>query len=170
VLVGGRISTPAVADIAGIYTIGMPRAADADYAKVYGPLLGARTYRLVHGEDLVPTVPPTTRDFCHVGRYLPCQRQGKFSAADLAADWQSDRPNFRAELMEEFRQLRRRPWLIATAAAKRAALAVSLAVGRGPAGLRTDMGGIAIELLPPRFRDHMPDRYIGGLTPGASLF
>jgi len=27
--------------------------------------------------------------------------------------------------------------------------------------MRTDPGGIQIELLPLRLRDHMPDRYIG---------
>jgi hypothetical protein len=27
--------------------------------------------------------------------------------------------------------------------------------------MRTDPGGILIEMLPPRLRDHMPDRYIG---------
>jgi hypothetical protein len=42
-------------------------------------------------------------------------------------------------------------------------VAALLALGQGPPGARTDSGGIAIELLPPRLRDHMTDRYIGAL-------
>ena len=42
-------------------------------------------------------------------------------------------------------------------------VAALLALRQGPPGARTDPGGIAIELLPPRLRDHMTDRYIGAL-------
>ena len=38
-----------------------------------------------------------------------------------------------------------------------------LALGFGSSDQRSDPGGIAIELLPPGLRDHMPDRYIGAL-------
>jgi hypothetical protein len=34
---------------------------------------------------------------------------------------------------------------------------------RSITALYTDWVGIAIELLPPRLRDHMTDRYIGAL-------
>jgi hypothetical protein len=30
--------------------------------------------------------------------------------------------------------------------------------------MRTDPGGLVIELLPPPLRDHMPDRYIEAAT------
>jgi hypothetical protein len=50
----------------------------------------------------------------------------------------------------------------AATALDRLKIAARLVFGRGPAGMRTDPGGIAIELLPLRLRDHMPDRYIGG--------
>jgi hypothetical protein len=43
-------------------------------------------------------------------------------------------------------------------------LATALAVGIGPSGMRTDPGGILIELLPPRLRDHIPDRYIAAVS------
>jgi hypothetical protein len=39
---------------------------------------------------------------------------------------------------------------------------LTAAAGAGPAGVRTDVAGLVIELLPPRLRDHMPDRYIAG--------
>jgi hypothetical protein len=45
--------------------------------------------------------------------------------------------------------------------AARIKLAVALLTGMGPSNMRTDPGGILIEMLPPRLRDHMPDRYIG---------
>lgn len=45
--------------------------------------------------------------------------------------------------------------------AARIKLAAALLTGMGPSNMRTDPGGILIEMLPPRLRDHMPDRYIG---------
>jgi hypothetical protein len=38
-----------------------------------------------------------------------------------------------------------------------------MALGQVPPGTRTDPGGILIELLPSRIRDHMPDRYCRAL-------
>lgn len=68
--------------ILGIYTIGMPRVGDVDYAKAYNDLLGTRTFRLVHGEDLVTRVPPAdVLGFHHVGRLLACTRAGSFAGA-----------------------------------------------------------------------------------------
>ena len=46
----------------------------------------------------------------------------------------------------------------------RVKLAASMALHDVPEGTRTDLGGIAIELLPPRLRDHMPDRYCAALS------
>jgi hypothetical protein len=40
-------------------------------------------------------------------------------------------------------------------------LATAILTGMGLSNMRIDPGGILIELLPPRLRDHMPDRYIG---------
>jgi hypothetical protein len=45
--------------------------------------------------------------------------------------------------------------------AARIKLATALLTSMGPSNMRTDPGGILIEILPPRLRDHMPDRYIG---------
>ena len=156
-------ANPATA-VAAVYTFGMPRPGSADFAdNQYNPALGAHTYRLVQGEDLVPTVAPTELGFHHLGRYLHCDRGGKFDAGSLAADTRSDDPPFVAGVASELSEFLRGPLVAALSAVDHVGVAALLAFGHGPPGARTDLGGIAIELLPPRLRDHMPDRYIGAL-------
>jgi hypothetical protein len=48
--------------------------------------------------------------------------------------------------------------------AERLRLTDMLGIGVGHSGVRTDLSGILIEILPPRVRDHMPDRYIAACT------
>ncbi|MEH2547988.1 triacylglycerol lipase [Bradyrhizobium sp. AZCC 2262] len=56
-----------------VYTFGGPRAGGQDFFDRYTPKLGDRTFRLVRGHDIVPTVPPSLLgDFRHVGRILHC--------------------------------------------------------------------------------------------------
>jgi triacylglycerol lipase len=157
-----RIDRDRVGEICAVYTFGMPRPGSADFADgQYNPRLGARTYRLVHGDDLVPTVAPSDLHFHHLGRYLRCERGGKFSAADLAADPTSDDPLFVDGVAKKLNGLLHSPLSSILSPLARLKLALALVTGRGPPGMRTDSGGILIELLPPRLRDHMPDRYIG---------
>lgn len=56
----------------GVYTFGGPRAGGQDFFDRYTPKLGDRTFRLVRGHDIVPTVPPGLAGFRHVGRILHC--------------------------------------------------------------------------------------------------
>src|SRR5258708_4320788 len=59
--------------ISAVYTFGMPRTGNAAFADDYNRRLGDRTYRLVYGSDIVPTVPPSADPklpYRHVGRYL----------------------------------------------------------------------------------------------------
>jgi hypothetical protein len=140
----------------------MPRAGSADFAATqYDPSLGACTYRLVQGDDLVPTVAPTELGFHHLGRFLHCERGSKFDTRALAADTRSDDPQFVAGVAQELSGVLHGPLSGILSAAQQLALAQALTLGQGPPGARTDPGGILIELLPPRLRDHMPDRYIG---------
>lgn len=148
--------------VEGVYTFGMPRPGTNQFAAEYNRLIGQRTYRLVHGEDIVPTVAPSELGFRHVGRYLHCSRGGKFKKEALAADSSSDSPSFVDGISKDVTGLLSDPLSRTVSAVERLRLAARLAFGRGPAGMRTDPGGVAIELLPPRLRDHMPDRYIGG--------
>jgi hypothetical protein len=152
-------------DVEAVYTFGMPRPGSDQFAIAYNERIGQRTFRLVHGEDLVPTVAPSNvglHQFHHVGRYLHCDRDAKFKTEALAADSTSDSPPFVEGISKDLRSWLHGPLSALGSAASRFKLAAMLAIGRGPGGMRSDPGGIAIELLPPRLRDHMPDRYIGG--------
>jgi hypothetical protein len=142
--------------VRAVYALGMPRAGDAQFLSAYNSQLGARTFRLVHGQDLVPTVPPSELGLRHVGRLLTCARLGKFDQAELAQSTDSDEPGFVKGISRELRD----PAIAPDSVLDRLKLAAELAMGVNPTGLRTDPGGIAIELLPPRLRDHVPDRYI----------
>src|SRR5437016_7976060 len=51
-----------------VYTFGSPRTGGTEFFNNYAPL-GSRTFRLVHGNDVVATVPPSQLgDFRHVGQ------------------------------------------------------------------------------------------------------
>ncbi len=150
--------------VQAVYTFGMPRPGNPEFAAAYNTLLGRRTYRLVHGEDIVPTVAPSSLGFRHLGRFLHCERGGKFDAAQLASDTSSDEPEFVSGVSKELTTILHGPLSGLLSPLARLKLAAALAIGVGPPGMRTDPGGILIELLPPRLRDHMPDRYIGGVS------
>ena len=101
--------------------------------------------------------------FRHVGRYLHCVRRGRFDERDLATDTLSDDPQFVEGAAGEIRDFLHSPVGAASAAAAQLRLAAEMALGQVPPGTRTDPGGILIELLPSRIRDHMPDRYCRAL-------
>ncbi len=149
--------------VEAVYTFGMPRPGSNQFAIEYNERIGQRTYRVVHGDDLVPTVAPSGVGFHHVGRYLRCDRGAKFTPEALATDPGSDSPPFVEGISKDLTSLLHGPLSTALSTAARFKLAAMLAIGSGPTGMRADPGGIAIELLPPRLRDHMPDRYIGGV-------
>src|SRR5262249_26259009 len=69
-----------------VYTYGMPRTGGPGLIAEYGSGLGARTFRLVHGGDIVPSVPPLELGFRHVGRLLSCIRFHKFELPP-SDDW-----------------------------------------------------------------------------------
>jgi triacylglycerol lipase len=162
-LIAERIHTElpgAVDAVEAVYTFGMPRVGNQIFADRYNPHLGMRTYRFVHGDDIVPTVAPSDLKFRHLGRYLACPRQGKFDPANLTRDVSSDLPLFERGVAKSLMEHLHGPLSAAVAALARIKLALALVFGAKIPGMRTDPGGIIIELLPPRLRDHMPDRYI----------
>src|SRR5216683_2053695 len=73
-----RLVTELDAPVTAIYTFGMPRPGSPAFAAAYDQRLGMCTYRLVQGEDIVPTVAPSFLGFRHLGRYLHCDRGAKF--------------------------------------------------------------------------------------------
>jgi hypothetical protein len=54
-------------DVAGVYTFGQPRVGDAAFASFYNSVLGARSFRVVHAEDIVPRVPWMLARYRHAG-------------------------------------------------------------------------------------------------------
>ncbi len=132
----------------GVYTFGKPRAGDAAFASLYRGMgdgaLAARTFRLVHGADIVPAVPPWAAPFAfrHVGAVLACDRGGRFDPSALSADAEEATApvapglDFLRDLLPR-RDLPRYPGHSVAAA--------------------------LVDTLPAPLRDHVMDRYIAAL-------
>ncbi len=135
-----------------VYTFGMPRTGGPSFAAAYnnGPL-GAKTYRLVHGIDIVPRVPFPQLGFSHVGSVLRCESGNKFSSAALSASG-SDEPTLVTGLATGI-----------TGAIRRAFSGNIL----GPAG--PGPVGPLFRFLPQPIRDHLQDRYLAALEPNAAF-
>jgi len=155
VITASRLAADPLTDVDAVYTFGMPRPGTADFGRNYNAYLGMRTYRLVQGDDLVPTVAPSEMGFRHVGRYLRCFRLGMFRDQNITADTQSDDPSFVEGVAEMIRDFVHSPFGKSGDAAAQLRLVAEMALGTVPPGTRTDPGGLAIELLPSQIRDHM---------------
>jgi triacylglycerol lipase len=152
--------------VAAVYTFGMPRPGRAEFAGPYNASkLASRTYRLVNGDDIVPTVAPSDLGFHHVGCYLKAGKNGGFADSVCPSGLGLDEPAFVAGIAKELHDL----FLDPTAALGHIANPLShisgALTGKPPTfEMRTDLAGIMIEMLPPRLRDHMPDRYIAACS------
>ncbi|WP_369334847.1 hypothetical protein [Candidatus Rhodoblastus alkanivorans] len=86
----------------------MPRAGDVDFVTDYNRALGRATFRLVHGDDIVPTMAPSFLGFRHVGRQLSCAEGDRFDVHRLDPKPGSDAPPFRGgmagSIHDHFRQ------------------------------------------------------------------
>ncbi|MGU3387849.1 lipase family protein [Methylobacterium sp. D53M] len=149
--------------VAGVYTFGMPRTGSEAFQGAYDARLGAVTYRLVHGADIVPTVPPTGLDFRHVGRLLRCPSWAKFDPSALAPAPGSDEPHFLPQIAVGVRQALLRPLGAGALVAGAYRNAISL-LRPGRHSRRNDAIGWFLDSLPPQIRDHLPDAYINAVT------
>jgi len=131
-----------------VYTFGMPRVGDAEFAQRYNDTLGAATFRLVHGDDIVATVPPSSLGFRHVGRLLTCARAGCFPPDAQPSSGFTDDPPFVGSLVSGLRQG-----------------ITDLLAGRLQPTFRADSVGRLSGLLPPPIADHLPDRYCHAFEP-----
>jgi triacylglycerol lipase len=133
-------------ETAQIFVFGSPRGGRAEFKTRYNAAFGQTTYRLVHGRDIVATVPPSESGFHHVGRYLSCESGAKFNPAQLRATSDSDEPStgdgFFSSVAERFRNL----------------------FGSPSQTARVDAVGKLSILLAPSIGDHLPDRYYTALT------
>lgn len=135
-----RIANELTITAEAIYAFGMPRLGTPAFAAAYNKKLGERTYRLIHGSDVVPTIPPSEFGFCHVGRRISCEAHALFEISGLDTQ-PSDQPLFI------------NTWLSAAKATLRRYFRRDI--------LPTDPSPIiqASRLLPAGFGDHLPDRY-----------
>jgi triacylglycerol lipase len=125
-----------------VYAFGIPRVGDEDFALRYNDTLGATTYRLVHGDDIVATVPPSRFGFRHVGKLIRCARAGHFAAEPTMSEF-SDDPPFVDSLVAGLQQ----------------GLRDLFALKPQPT-FRDDALGLMSGLLAPPIADHLPDRYL----------
>lgn len=146
-LCASRLSDGLGTVVDAVYAFGMPRIGTPDFAAKYNEKLGDRTYRLVHGDDIVPTVPPTEFGFCHVGRSVICRGHALF-VSDAVSAQPTDLPPFVETWMSGQRSWIRRFFL---------------RHGLLPADPYPILQ--ASRLLPPGFSDHLPDRYWRALNP-----
>ena len=135
-----------LARVSAVYTFGMPRCGGRRFAADYGGELGSRTYRLVHGDDIVPTVPPSELGFCHVGCLLRCGHNASFDRLAYPDPAQGDEPSFGGSLLQGTRDL------------LHAAINLDLPEATQPGRL-----GQAYRFLPPGIGDHIPSRYLTAL-------
>ena len=146
----------AAAKLRAVYTLGTPRVFTGAAAQAYdsAPLgaddtLGQRTFRLIHGADIVPHVPPAIAHlhYRHVGRALSTPRGSLFNPQALqpmgAEPGDGDSP-----------------------------LSIKSLLGGGPdsgngemPSFPADHAGVAlfIDALPQAVRDHMMDGYLRAL-------
>jgi len=163
---GGALAALAAQDLAtggaavmAVCTYGMPRPGSARFGVAYDANLGAATYRLVHGEDIVPTVAPSFLGFRHVGRLLSCESGVHFEARNLATAIGSDEPQFVNGIAKSLLDRVQKTF---------AALTISNAsAAHGHAGPswvgRPEFVKALIRAQSRRIQDHLPDSYIEAL-------
>ncbi|HEU0217020.1 MAG TPA: lipase family protein [Stellaceae bacterium] len=147
-----------------VYTYGAPRPGRRDFSEPYNASdLGARTFRCVHGDDIVPTVAPSEPlGFRHVGRFVHAPTGGKFLGPVGAAG--VDLPAFAKGIADELSAVFHNPRAVAGAFMGRLRSVAGILAGKPPAGRRNELAGITIEMLPARVRHHLPDQYIAACS------
>lgn len=130
-----------------VYTFGGPRVGDSIFLGAYSKKLIDRTYRMVHGGDVVPTVPPKGIGFCHVGECIKCPTDGRFDGTQTERTAAAaNEPDFIDAVIE------------AGLADFRALAAFRFLRRIGPRPLDW-----AAALLPRLVRDHLPSNYFRAL-------
>jgi hypothetical protein len=151
---GAALAVLAAADLqnrAGIvadavYGFGLPRVGGTQFGASYEPVLGARTFRLVNGDDPVPSVPPPLLGFRHVGRSLFCPYRGSFGPLSVPAAEPDDLPTF-----------------VKVQAGYVRSMTQDVLKGRWPVPAQPGVLGWLYGVLPAGLADHMPARYLRAL-------
>jgi hypothetical protein len=148
-----------------IYGYGTPRTGGKTFADRYNVRLGAITYRLVHGLDLVARVPMTFLGYQHVGRVLQCATRTKFARV-MPQDLSNEPDASFAYLSQAFQSGghgvagffgRLFAGGVSQEALSQAVSHLLQPPGYGPIGNW-------FKFLPPPIREHLQDQYINALT------
>jgi triacylglycerol lipase len=129
---------------AAIYVFGMPRTGGKTFRDRYNGKLGLKTYRLVHGLDVVARVPTASIGFHHVGRVLMCPHGKKFDHTAPLSGIDSNDPHLGVAqaLLVGAKEIFAGNWFSPP--------------GPGPLGPW-------FKFLPREIRDHLQDRYLNAL-------
>jgi triacylglycerol lipase len=148
IIAAGRAMSELDVNATAVYTFGSPRTGGAAFFDRYTPNLGNSTFRLVHGTDIVPTVPPSLMgEFRHVGQLIQCPTDGRFDTQTPTLAPDENKPDFTESALQ-------------SGLADIRALAVFRFIRRiGPRPLDRFAG-----LLPRMVRDHVPANYFRALS------
>jgi triacylglycerol lipase len=144
VLAAFRLRATITAD--AVYTFGLPRVGGTSFGDTYEPILGPRTFRLVNGDDPVPSFPPSFLGYLHVGRSLFCPHAGAFTPLSVPAAALDNMPNFEK---------------VETDAAGH--ILTDLLNGGGPIPAQPGILGSLYDKLPGGLADHTPAEYLRAL-------
>jgi len=148
IIAAQRAMDEADAQATAVYTFGSPRTGGDAFFDDYTRGLGNRTFRLIHGTDVVPTVPPSLGDrFRHVGQALQCPTDGTFDDQMRLMAPDQNKPDFVENALQ------------GGLADFRALAAFRLIRSVGPRALDQLAG-----LLPRMVRDHVPTNYFRALS------
>jgi triacylglycerol lipase len=132
-----------------IYLFGMPRAGGERFQAAYNgnPNLGPRSFRFVHGLDVVARV-PSFSGYRHIGSVLQCKSGEKFDPQQRFSPLVTNDPELAPGIIETLGDS-----------------VENLLMGHlfSPAGPGTF--GPLFKFLPQPLRDHLQDRYWTALTP-----
>ncbi len=131
-------------EASAVYTFGAPRVGSPAFARSYNASgLGERTYRLVHGLDIVPTLPPSRLGFRHAGRMIMCERGSRFTGTEAISLCDCDDPPFFDTVRRGFRQR----------------IADVTTGSFLPSSRSGWLGSWQKYVLTPTLTDHVPERY-----------
>ena len=148
IIAAGRAMRDLRTTATAVYTFGGPRTGGLDFFDGYMPGLGNNTFRLVHGDDVVPTVPPALGNtFLHVGRLIQCPTDGTFADPPAMSANNSNSPDLVDGVIQ------------AGLADLRAFTALQPISAIGPRPLDAIAG-----VLPRIVRDHLPANYFRALS------
>ena len=154
-----------------VYGFGTPCVGGATFQARYNAALGNVTYRLVHGCDIVARV-PMLQGYRHVGCVLRTEQDTKFAGRPVGP---SEDPTFLApHYLKEIARFLLGAGIVGflkglvmspPGSPRELASAVIAKLpprGHGPLGAW-------FRALPPFIREHLQDRYLAALTPGAAI-